>query len=118
MKAKIVKRLSGKAGESIAETLIALLISSLALLMLAGAVTTAQRLINQSRGFMEKYYEASNSLIKYEDSAKKGNLTLRLQNLSGGSTSITCQVEMFQIEDTSVTAYRPIENGDLSGGTP
>ena len=49
-------RLKSRAGESIAETLVALLISSLALLMLAGAVTTATRVVELSRRQMTKYY--------------------------------------------------------------
>ena len=53
MKAKLKSR----AGESIAETLVALLISALALLMLAGAVTTAARVVELSREKMTDYYK-------------------------------------------------------------
>jgi len=52
---KIKAKLHGNAGESIAETLIATLIAALALVMLAGAVASAARIITDSRKAIEKY---------------------------------------------------------------
>ena len=48
MKKSIWKKLKSAAGETIGETLVALLISSLALMMLAGAVSAATRMITRS----------------------------------------------------------------------
>lgn len=62
MKIKALKRLHSRKGESIAETLIALLISSLALVMLAGAISTAGNLIRISETTMENYYSGLNAL--------------------------------------------------------
>ena len=62
MKPTAIKKLHSQAGETIAETLIALLISALALVMLAGAISTAARLIDRSEDVMEKYYEGINGL--------------------------------------------------------
>ena len=64
MKAKLLS----PAGESIAETLIALLISALALLMLAGAVTTATRVVDLSRRHMAKYYSEDAKLAEIKGS--------------------------------------------------
>ncbi len=55
MKKKIAAKLRGRLGESIAETLIALLISALALMMLAGAVSAAANVITRSRTAMNTY---------------------------------------------------------------
>lgn len=55
MKKKWIARLRSKAGETIAETLIATLIAALALTMLAGAIGSAARIINTSRDAMKDY---------------------------------------------------------------
>lgn len=53
---KMLKKLRSTAGESIGETLIALLISALALVMLAGAVSSASNIITRSNDAMNDYY--------------------------------------------------------------
>ena len=57
MKKRMMAKLRGSAGESIGETLVALLISALALLMLAGAVTSAARMVNTSKTAVTEYYD-------------------------------------------------------------
>ena len=52
----MLKKLRSTAGESIGETLIALLISALALVMLAGAVSSASNIITRSNDAMNDYY--------------------------------------------------------------
>lgn len=66
---KIKKKLDSQAGESIAETLVSLLIAALALVMLAGAMTTASGVVNKSReklGGETGYYSKTESLVKME----------------------------------------------------
>ena len=53
---RIKSKLCSSIGESIGETLIALLISALALLMLAGAVSSASRIVTRNKAAMESYY--------------------------------------------------------------
>lgn len=55
-------KLVSQTGETIGETLIALLISALALTMLAGAISTAAKLITKSEAVMTKYYAGITSL--------------------------------------------------------
>ena len=52
-------RIKSSSGESIAETLVALLISSLALVMLAGAIATATRIVTRNREKLDQYYAAN-----------------------------------------------------------
>ena len=59
----MIKKLRGKSGESIGETLIALLISALALMMLAGAVSTVASLVSRSNAKMNEYYTSDNKLV-------------------------------------------------------
>ncbi len=65
---RIKAKLRGRAGESIAETLIATLIAALALVMLAGAVASAARIVTTSRKAIEEYqneiYDPINGLEK------------------------------------------------------
>ncbi len=62
MKSKIFEKLHSKAGESIGEVLVALLISALALVMLASMITSSSRMIQNSRVKMEEYYRANSIL--------------------------------------------------------
>ncbi len=58
---KFRKKIKSHAGETISETLIALLISALALVMLAGAMTSATNMITKSREKIQDYYAANES---------------------------------------------------------
>ena len=59
---KMIQKLKSTSGESITETLVAILISSFALLMLAGAITTGFRIIETSKATMNRYYESYETL--------------------------------------------------------
>ena len=61
MKQKIAAKLRSCTGESIAETLIATLIAALALVMLAGAIGSAARIISDSNVAMNEYYAHNTS---------------------------------------------------------
>ena len=51
------KKLASRRGETIGETLIALLISALAMLMLAGAISSASNMLTRNRSSMDTYYK-------------------------------------------------------------
>ena len=58
---KLIKKLKSSSGESIGETLVALLIAALALLMLAVAITATTRIINNSSEKVDDYFDKSNT---------------------------------------------------------
>jgi hypothetical protein len=60
---KLKKKLNSRSGESLTETLVALLISALALVMLAGAITASMRVITRSREKLDEYYNANESVV-------------------------------------------------------
>ena len=62
---KAMQKLRGRAGETIAETLIALLISALALVMLAGAIAATANMITTSDRKMGQYYENDSKLATH-----------------------------------------------------
>ena len=76
---KAVKKLHQKAGETLAETLIALLISALALVMLAGAVTTSTKIVNKSKEKVNAYYsanEASNGVVQMSGTGDSATISI------------------------------------------
>ena len=72
LKQRIAAKLRGRSGESIAETLVALLISALALMMLAGAVGAAANVITKSKTAMNTYNTETVESVKgaWEDAAR------------------------------------------------
>lgn len=62
-------KIKNNSGESLAETLIAVLISSVALLMLAVMINTASNLIIKSQKLLDEYYVLNNK-VERRDSAE------------------------------------------------
>lgn len=60
---KIKRKLYINVGESIGETLIALLVASLALVMLAGAISSGSNSITKSKDKLDKYYLATEDVV-------------------------------------------------------
>lgn len=86
IKTKLRKKIKSPSGESIAETLVALLIAALALVMLAGAMTAASNMIAVSRKKMNQYYENS----KRTDGVVIMNSTpAESENVTAGTITIT-----------------------------
>ncbi len=63
LKTALKKKIGSQAGDSIAEVLVALLISSLALVMLASMITSSSKIITASKTKMQDYYSESSGLI-------------------------------------------------------
>ncbi len=62
MKKKLLEKLRSRRGESIAEVLVAMLISAVALVLLASMIVSSSRLILRSRDRMAEYDAANNAL--------------------------------------------------------
>lgn len=76
MKVSINNKLRSTAGESISETLVALLISALALVMLAGAISAASRIVMKSRSKLETYYDKNETLVNLSAGSNAGSVTI------------------------------------------
>ncbi|MDO4803708.1 MAG: hypothetical protein Q4A32_02690 [Lachnospiraceae bacterium] len=61
---KLKRKIRSRSGESIAETLVALLLAAVALTMLAGAMTSSAGMILKSRDRMNLYYDISEDVVK------------------------------------------------------
>ena len=76
----VKKKLKSTRGDSIAEVLVALLISAVALVMLASMIMTSSRLITSSKTLMKDYYDASQALVTLkagESQVTPDTLTIR-----------------------------------------
>ena len=109
-----MKKLRSRAGETLTETLVALLISSLALLMLAGAVTAATRVITRSKDKMAEYYAADAALA--ERASSKGSLTLSLTDTSDEPLNLSDIQVQYYVNASFPT--RPVVAYAETGGAP
>ncbi len=76
LKNKIRRKLQNNRGDSIAEVLIALLISALALVMLASMITSSSRMILSSKAKMDAYYQESGSYSAPNATGDKVKITI------------------------------------------
>jgi len=63
---KMMQKLRSRAGESISEVLIAMLVSALGLAMLAGVITTSTRIITKSRETAKTFTQSENALESHD----------------------------------------------------
>ncbi len=96
MKKKLVAKLRSRAGESLTETLVALLIAALGLVILAGAISSTNSMVQRSKTVMTSYYTANNAL----------------EAQSGSKTDLSVSITSFG--DYPVEAY---SNDVISGKT-
>ena len=85
---KAIQKLCGSAGETIAETLIALLIAALALVMLAGAIAATANMITTSDRKMGQYYE-NDSKLETHTTPETTKLSISIGKTGGISESRT-----------------------------
>ena len=81
---KTMQRIKSQAGESIAEVLIALLISSLALVMLASMISATQSMVSKSEIKLNDYYQENEALETYS-----GTSVSAAVSITGGAANIT-----------------------------
>lgn len=104
----MMKKLRSTSGESIAETLVAVLIAALALLMLAGTVNSSSRIITKSQTNMEKYYQVYNSLADYSESLPSG--------YSKKNTNPSCSIQVGKTGSIISETFSDIPYYEVSGG--
>ena len=114
---RIPKKMSSQAGETIGETLVALLISALALVMLAGAVSAAMRVVTNSKAHIDAYYQVNNAVVDRATAAPtingtaapgfgRGTLNVSVSNLLPTETiSPQAYWKNAQLSGVSVIAY-------------
>lgn len=90
----IKRKIRNIKGESLGEVLIALLISTFAIMLLAGMIGSATNIISRSRDSMTQYYENSRLLTEYDSRASLGPGTIKIKM---GDKELTSEnVEFYQ----------------------
>ena len=105
MERKIRKLLRSKKGETIAEVLIALLLSSLALVMLASMISATNNMVGKSEKKMEDYYSQNERLENIHVSPRPASMIT--VSISGSGVAVTPTVP-YAVNDelgTEVYAY-------------
>jgi hypothetical protein len=104
---KAIEKVSGSRGETIVETLVSILISSLALLMLATAIGSSVKIIMTSTRHMETFYNGQSAMVAdaYTGTGTKGTVSLDVPLNKKDGSSIA--VNVFQNEkDTNIILYK------------
>ena len=110
-------KLKSKKGESITEVLVALLISALAIVLLAGMVNASTNMILKSKDKMEKYANAENSVVERNGNEpatgtvtfKIGENKIRLNDDNNGTTDNEVSVEYYTNDESvkyTVRSYK------------
>ena len=102
-------KLAGSRGESITEVLVAVLISSVALVMLASMIATSARLIQRSKNYLggeDGYYARNNVLSAQTGTALTGRAVMT-ENVEGVEKPLKLTEDW--ISETSGTVYMKID---------
>lgn len=102
---QIVNKLRSRAGETIGEVLVALLVSTLALMILAGMISATSGIVKTSETKINDYYEANAGLETFDGAQGSAKLTLTVGSHTVDVSVIYKQNSTFGTERT-VTAYR------------
>ena len=90
MMKKMKSRLRSKKGESIAEVLVAVLLSAIGLTMLATMISATSKMVIRSRNLTKEYVEQNNQLVEKADtSTRTGSVqVLQVNSTSSAATPI------------------------------
>ena len=102
---KIGKKLSNKKGDSIAEVLVALLISAVALVMLASMINSSASLTESSKNRMQTYYSSSVDLAERTAPSTNGTAVISEGGTEIGSYAVTYYVNP-DVNGDPVVTYR------------
>ncbi len=100
---KAKRRLWENRGETIAETLISVLIGALALVMLAGSITSSSNLVNRSKHMVSQYIDLNEKLVERPESLEgeaQGHM---------GSTTISFTEETGWSDEAAKMTIQPVE---------
>ena len=109
MRNRIAGKLKSNSGESIAETLVAVLIAAFALLMLAGTINTASNLITNSKAKLKTYYEGNNKLASGSAVDADRKATVSMVEPTAGKEITIGDVSVYEnnkLGSMTVIAYR------------
>lgn len=98
MMTEIFKKIRNNNGESIAETLIALLVAALGLIILASAINSTSRIITSGNNKIKEYNEKEKIVVqqKVETDTATGIISFNNEKISYESGSIDIDINIFK----------------------
>ena len=114
MRKRIKRRLRSQDGETIAEVLIALLVSAIALMMLAQMVGASTDLILRGEKSMDEYYKAVNPLADKARADKTGTVSFSCENMKPfEQTQVMYALSEKNMGDSEVISFYYDKNGAM-----
>lgn len=104
----VFRKLRSSCGESLAETLIAVLVIAVALTMLAGMITSTSNLIRQSDDKLKEYYTASEKLETFSGSGTETGAVEFQVSLSTYNPNLTIPSVNVQYAENAVFSSYPV----------
>ena len=102
---KLIKsKLNNRSGETLAETLIAVLISALALVLLLSMITASSRLIQNGEAKMQEMYDGSKKIEQAEITPSDATVKIN-DNALDGLGEISVNVKLYKDADSSLSKY-------------
>ena len=109
LRAKVNNKLKSNSGESLTETLVALLIAALAVAMLAGAVAAASSMVLKTRDKLDSYYNQNDKVVQMVEGGADATVTITDKS-SGTSTTVAKNNVLYYRNDVfkknPVVAYK------------
>ena len=106
-------KMRGTRGETLTEVLAAIVISGLALLVLATVIAAAADVNQRSRKAMDEYYAANNQVVEGTTGSAEGTVRLseiKLNNTGDGSVDVVYRIST-QEDGTVIVSYSEKESG-------
>jgi type II secretory pathway component PulJ len=104
---RVLQRVRSQSGDSLVEALVAVLISSLSILMLASVMASTVRIILDTNQKMEQYYAANVKLTKQEADDSSGVVSVTLESDPENVVESLGNVNLFKnTEYDEVVSYK------------
>ena len=100
---RIRRKIQSNTGESIAETLVAVLLIALALTMLAAMISSTANMVKTSETKMNEYYKANAALETFAASVEPIDVAITVTNSSGVASS--AEIESPKVDCISNNAF-------------
>ena len=101
---RIKSKLNNRSGETLAETLIAVLISALALVLLLSMITASSRLIQNGEAKIQEMYDGSKKIEQAEITPSDATVKIN-DNALDGLREISVNVKLYKDADSSLSKY-------------
>lgn len=108
MMKKLKSRLRNQKGESIAEVLVAVLLSAVGLMMLATMISATSKMVIRSKTLTKEYVEQNNLLVEKGSSTRTGTVEIKLVD---SLTDIETDIKLYDdgnYEEESASTEIPV----------